>query len=184
MMCPRPQALGVLASLRDQHILTQRRKVAKRITKATPWQFSFFQRGGQASRDRVLCTSDCLLGVLASLRDNRILTQRRKVAKRITKATPWQFSFFQRGGQASRDHVLYTSDCLNNTTMTRQHCQITGGWPHLPRFHPVSPPFPPCRWMAPFFHKVVHLSAVAGTSTPEEIIRQLRFYKTRLWRHG
>jgi hypothetical protein len=135
-------SLGVLASLRDQHILTQRRKVAKRITKATPWQFSFFQRGGQASRDRVLCTSDCLLGVLASLRDNRILTQRRKVAKRITKATPWQFSFFQRGGQASRDQVLCTSDCLKTTPMTRQHCQMTDGWPSLPHLQVDGPIFP------------------------------------------
>jgi len=25
--------------------------------------------------------------------------------------------------------VLCTSDCLNNTPMTRQHCQMTGGWP-------------------------------------------------------
>jgi hypothetical protein len=181
-------SLGVLASLRDQHILTQRRKVAKRITKATPWQFSFFQRGGQASSDEVLCTSDCLkttpmtrqhcqmtgrwprlptdgpisppsnvsppfrgdyattpanastrsLGVLASLRDQHILTQRRKDAKRNTKATPWRFSFFQRRGQASSDQVLCTSDCLNNTPMTRQHCQMTGGWPHFPPVSRVS----------------------------------------------
>ena len=38
----------------------------------------FFNADGRASRDQVPCNSDCLLGVLASLRDKHILTQSRK----------------------------------------------------------------------------------------------------------
>ncbi len=86
-----------------------------------------FFRGDHATTPANASTHS--LGVLASLRDKHILTQRRKVAKRTTKATPWQFSFFQREGQASRDQVLCTSGCLNTTPMTRQHCQMTAGWP-------------------------------------------------------
>ena len=53
-------------------------KAQRKPSKTIPWQFSFFQRGRQASGAHLPCTSCCLLGVFASLRDKHILTQRRK----------------------------------------------------------------------------------------------------------